>query len=227
VAERKQTCFTRWRNSSKRTVVGRRGQPEAVLDERLLAGAVALVLAVELGHGHVALVEHHQEVVGEVVEEGVRGHARASAVDGPRVVLDAVAHPHLAQHLEVVLGAHAEALGLEELALRLEVREALLELRLDAGDGLAQAVLVGDVVGGGEEGEVLDVAQVLAGDEVELGDAVDVVAEHLDADAELLVGGVDLDGVAPHPELAPAEDGVVALVPHVDQAAEDVALVVG
>ena len=39
----------------------RRGrQTEAVLDQRVLAGTVTLVLAVELGHRHVRLVDHAQ-----------------------------------------------------------------------------------------------------------------------------------------------------------------------
>ena len=39
--------------------------------------------------------------------------------------------------------------------------------------------------------------------------------------AVLVVGGVHLDGVAPHPELAPHEVHVVALVAHVDELAQD------
>ena len=69
-------------------------------------------------------------------------------------------------------------------------------------------------------------ATLLAGERVDDGEAVDGVAEHLDAQHRLLVGGVHLDGVAPHPELAPAERHVVAVVLHVDQAAQDGALVV-
>ncbi len=42
---------------AQRPVVHGRGQAEAVLDQRLLAGAVPGVLAVQLGHGHVALVD--------------------------------------------------------------------------------------------------------------------------------------------------------------------------
>ena len=43
-----------------------------MVDEDLLATAVALVLPVELGHGHVRLVDHHEVVVGEEVEQRVR-----------------------------------------------------------------------------------------------------------------------------------------------------------
>ena len=51
------------------------------------------------------------------------------------------------------------------------------------------------------------------------------VPEELDAHGLLLVGGVQLHGVAPDPELAPGEDGVVAVVVQVDQLAQQVALV--
>ena len=88
-----------------------------MLDEGLLARAVPGVLAADLGHGHVALVDHDQEVLREVVEQGVGPLAGRAAVEVGRVVLDARAHAGLLEHLEVVLGARAQPLGLEELAL--------------------------------------------------------------------------------------------------------------
>ena len=108
----------------QRAVVAGRRQAEAVLDELVLAAAVALVLAVQLGHGLVALVDDEQEVVGEVVEQRERRLAEVAAVDVHRVVLDAVAVADLGHHLEVVLGAHAQALGLEQLALAPRTRPA-------------------------------------------------------------------------------------------------------
>ena len=54
----------------QRPVVHRPRQPEAVLDERVLARPVALVLAVELRHGLVPLVEDDEEVL--------RGSSRAA-----------------------------------------------------------------------------------------------------------------------------------------------------
>ena len=103
-----------------------------MLDEDVLAAAVALVLAVQLRHGDVALVDDEQEVVGEVVEQRERRLARAATVDVHRVVLDAVAVADLLHHLEVVLRAHAQPLRLEQLALLLEPGQPLLQLGLDA-----------------------------------------------------------------------------------------------
>ena len=51
-----------------------------------------------------------------------------TTVEVPRVVLDVRADADLAHHLEVVGGAHAEALGLEQLLVLLQPRQPLGEL---------------------------------------------------------------------------------------------------
>ena len=56
---------------------------------------------------------------------------------------------------------------------------------------------------------------------IELGDALDDVAEELDADERLLGRRLELEGVATHPEAGARESLVVALVLEVDQVAED------
>ena len=129
-------------------------------------------------------------------------------------------------HLEVVLGAHPQALGLEQLSLLLEEGQPLLELVLDAADRLGKTVLAGDVVGRRVDGQVLVLGHLLAGERVDDGDGLDLVAEELDPHGGLVVGGVHLERVAPHPELAAHQVGVVAVVVHVDQLPQDLALVV-
>ena len=60
----------------QRPVVDRAREAEPELDERRLARQVALVHAVELTERDVRLVEDHQVVVGEVVEQRERGASR-------------------------------------------------------------------------------------------------------------------------------------------------------
>ena len=57
---------------------------------------------------------------------------------------------------------------------------------------------------------------------MERGEGLDLVAEHLDADGQLLVDREDLDGVAADAEGAAAEGHVVARVLDVDEAAQQV-----
>ncbi len=210
----------------ERSVVHGRRQPEPVVDQGLLPRPVAGVLAPELGDGHVALVEDDQEVLGEEVEQGEGGLPRGPAVEVPAVVLDAAAHPRLGQHLEVVLGAHAQPLGLEQFAGALELAEPLAQFGLDAGHGQLHPLVAGAVVGVGEDDQLVELVADLAGEHVEGPDALDGVAEELDADGVALVGGMDLDGVAPGPELTPGQVDVVPRVLEVDQPPEQGALVV-
>ncbi len=80
-------------------------------------------------------------------------------------------------------------------------------------------------MGGGEHHQLVDVLADVAGEGVEAPDPLHLVAEELDAHRLLLVGGMELDGVAPHPEMAAGEHGVVAVVVQVHQLAQQVALV--
>ena len=104
--------------------------------------------------------------------------------------------------------------------------EPLLQLGLDLDHRLGHPLGAGDVLGGGEDLRPRQLAQRLAGDRVDDGEPLDGVAEHLDAQHRLLVRRVHLDGVAAHPEPAPAEHGVVAVELQVDEPAEDAAHVV-
>ena len=122
-----------------------------MLDEDVLAAAIAFELAVQLRDGDVALVDDEQEVVGEVVEQGEWGLSEIPPVDVHRVVLDAAAVADLSHHLQVVLGAHPQALGFQQLALALEAGEPLLQLGLDLDHRRGQPLGAGDVMRGGED----------------------------------------------------------------------------
>ena len=64
-------------------------------------------------------------------------------------------------------------------------------------------------------------AQRLARERIERGEFVHLVAEELDAEPLLFVGGIHLDDVAAHAEVAAAEVVVVALVLDLHELAED------
>ena len=176
----------------------------------------------DLGDGHVRLVDDQEEVLGEVVQEGVGRGAGLAPVDVQRVVLDPRAHADLLKHLQVVGGAHAQALGLQETAVVLELGQTLGELGLNALDGLLHAFGAGHVVGGGEDEDLLDSVDDVPGHGVQRGQGLDLVPEELDADGELLVHRDDLHRVATHAEGAPGEVDVVAGVLHRHEAPQKI-----
>ncbi len=204
----------------ERPVVQRRGNPEPVLDQVELARPVALVHPAQLAHGVVRLVDEAHEVVGEEVDQRVWRGPGCTPVEDPGVVLDARAEPELADHLHVVLGALAQAVGLDDLALRLEQRDLGLELGADLLERTVDDVRRRDVVGRRIDRDVAGRGEHLAGQRVVMGDALDLVAEHGDAVGGLRVGGLNLDRVTAHAEAPALEDRVVALVLHLDQPPE-------
>ena len=138
-----------------------------------------------------------------------------------RVVLDAGAEAELADHLEVERRPLAEPRRLERPALGLQLGDPLLGLGLDVDDRGLQLVGRRDVVGRRVDVDLVALGEQLAGQRVELGDPLDLVAEELDPDEEVLGGWLELERVAPDPEPRAAEGLVVALVLEVDELAED------
>ena len=197
-----------------------------MFDQHVLARSVPRVLTAELGDRHVTLVDHHQEVIGEEIEQGVGRFARGPAVEVPRIVLDPRAHAGLGQHLEIVLGADPQSLRLEQLALALELLETFAQFDLDALDRALDDLVAGDVVGRCVNRNVLELFAHLARQHIEGHDALDGVAEHLDPQRLLFIGGMDFDRVPSGPKRATHQIHVVARVLQLDEPAQDFALVV-
>ena len=89
-------------------------------------------------------------------------------------------------------------------------------------DGPLHALRAGDVVGRREDVHLVLLVHDLTGQRVQRVDPLDLVAEELDPDRELLVHRDDLDGVAADPERAAGEGEVVAGVLHLHEPAQQV-----
>ena len=85
----------------------------------------------------------------------------------PAVVLHAGTDPGLGKHLEVMFRPGPQSLSLEKPALRLELREPLAQLILDAHDGPLHRLVTSDVVGGSEDDHFVFAADDVPGHGVE------------------------------------------------------------
>ena len=210
----------------QRPVVERRRQAEAVLDQRLLARAVAAVHRLELRQGDVALVDHQQGIPRQVVEQAGRRLAGLAARQVARVVLDARAVAELRDHLEVEQRALLEALRLEQLVRGAKLGQARAKLHLDLVDGLQQPLARRHVVRGREHREARHLAQHLAGQRVEEGERLDLLVEELHAHrVAFRLRREDVHHVAAHAERALAQVQLVPRVLHVGEAPQQLALV--
>ena len=210
---------------AERAVVHAGGQAEAVFGERGLAPVVAAEHAADLRHGDVAFVDEHQRVVGQVFEQGRRRLAGLASREIARVVLDAGAGAGRLHHLHVEHGALLQALRLQQAAGVVQLLQALLELGLDGLDGLLQRRLGRDVVRVGVDLDEFQLVGLVAGERIELGDGLHLVAEQRDAPGAVFqMRREQLDRVAAHAEGAADEVGVAAAVVQGDEVGQQLAL---
>ena len=202
---------------AQRTVIQTAGQPEPMLGQGDLAAAVSFVHAADLRHRHMALVDDAQEIVREIVDERVRGLSGLTSVEMPGVVLDAAAKSHGLQHLKIIVHAHLQPLGLKQLALLLELLQALAQLLLDGFDGVLHLRARRYVMGGRPNGKGLIGLQNLACYVVDLGNLFYLITPELHANRVIRIRREDVQVVPPYTERAALQLVVVAIVLDVDK----------
>ncbi len=134
------------------------------------------------------------------------------------VVLDTGAGAQFAEHLQVVAGSLLQTLHLEQTVLALQNRQVLAEFFADRCDRPPHPLLRRHVVVARKDRDPVHRLEDPAADRIEAADPVDLVAEVLDPDAAVVVGGENLEHVAPHPEAAVEEIETGAFVLHLGQA---------
>ena len=138
-----------------------------------------------------------------------------------RVIFDARANAHFQHHFQVIFRPHLETLGFQQFAAPLEPGDAFGQF---LANGQRRAF---DFVHGRDElfarinRNARQRFDSMAGQGIEPRDALNPVAEELDAQRVFGPGGAKLDGIAAHAKLAAGELEVVPAVLQVHDAFEE------
>ena len=203
---------------SQWTVIERTWQTKAMLDERDLATAIALVHAAHLRHRYVALVDEGQKVAAtKVIEQRVGRLACFAPVEMTRIILDARTKTHGLEHLEVIRGTLLEALRFQQLAVLLEILQALAQLIGNGYESFLDAGTIRHVMRCRPNGRRSIAHDLLARDAVDLDNLLDFVTEELEVQQVIHVRWKHVDAIAAHSERAAFKLVIVAIVLHVDK----------
>ena len=160
-----------------------------------------------------ALVDEHQKVLGEIIQQCGGGRAGGAALDHPGIVFNAAAEADLGEHFQIVGRALGNPLGLDELVLGPEEGHLVIALPLNFQHGPLQLFPGCHVVAGGIDGHMLHKPLRDAGHGVDLADPVDLIPEKLHPDSPSRpVGRVDFQSVSPEAELVSGKVQVISLV---------------
>ena len=112
----------------QRAIIEGTWQSKSMLHQYRFSGAIAGEHAFDLWHGGVGLIDHQQEVFRKKIKQCARPRSRRTAVQVTGIILDAGTKPHLHHHFQIVLRAHSDALGLEQLLLFFQFCNPLTQL---------------------------------------------------------------------------------------------------
>ena len=161
----------------KRPIIHRRRQPETVGHQRFLARAVSPVHAAQLPNGDVALVDEHERIARQIVDQRGRRVARGRAGKMAGIVFDPLAEPEFGQHFKVKPGALLQSLRLNQLAAIDEKLDAIAQLLLDGHDRAQHRIARRDVMRTRVDGEPGYLLPHTAGQRIKQLEALDLVVE--------------------------------------------------
>ena len=196
-------------------------QAEAILHQVLLAGTVAAIHGAYLRHGDMALVDDHQEVLREEVEQTVGTCPWLAPVEVARIVLYTRTVAQLADHLHIIGHALLQAVCLDHLPRLLKHTHLCMQVVFNLMDGTH-----GRLLGGHEQVGRIDLVLVklchrMSCHGIHLLYRVHLVAPEHHAQHAVGVGQEDVDRVATDAEAATVEVHVVAHVQAVHQLAQE------
>ena len=167
-----------------------------------------------------AFIDHQQEILWEIVQQGKGRLARSPAVKIPGIVLDALAIADLLHHLHVVAGPLLQPLGFHQPVRSLQLRHPGFHILFDLLKGRLHLFPAGGIMASRENGHVGPIHQHLAGEHVYLADPVDLIAKKFHPECLVRpIGRKDIQHIPFGPEGTPGKIVFVALVLDVHQPA--------
>jgi hypothetical protein len=89
----------------------------------------------------VGFIDHCQEIVGEVIQQGVRGVARLTVREVNGVIFDSRTIARLAKHLQIECSPFFDSLCRDQIALPFEVAHPFVFELLDFVDGVVELII--------------------------------------------------------------------------------------
>ena len=136
-------------------VVLRRRESETVIHQRSLPGLVPMVHPSDLRDRLVGLIDHHDKIIREVIDQRVRRLPRRKPCQMPGIVLDPGTESRLFEHFYIKVRPLRDALRFQELVLTLEFLHALVQFFLDIMHRTLDILFIHHIVGRREDCHML------------------------------------------------------------------------
>ena len=169
------------------------------------------------------LVYNNKEVILKIIHQGKRRLTFRHAVEMTGIVLDTRTEPGLPQHLYIEVRPLRNALRLQQLVLTFKVFHPLRQFLLNLYTGNIDLLLWYDIVRSRIDHHMLQRGMYLTRQRIRLRDPVYLIPEELNADQMITaLCRIDFHHITAHPEAAPVQIHVIAVVLHLDQSPDHI-----
>ena len=183
-----------------------------MLHQNILAAAVPLVHAAQLGHGHMAFINQGQGILGEEIQQRGGGTARQAAGKMAGIILNPLAEAQFFNQLQIVIRTQFQALRFQKTPMLLKPSHAVLQLRPDGLKRRGPFFRSGHVLLGREKGVTPQPFPHAAGGGINQGNPFHLVSEKLHADRlPFRIGGKHLHHLPAHAERAAGKIKILPL----------------
>ena len=159
------------------------------------------------------LVNEQQKILRKIVDQRHWRAAGGAIGYHAGIVFDSAAIPQLLDHFNVIIGALANTLCLDQLVVVLEKLLSLVAFFPDPLNCSVQLFPGGNIVAGRVDRCVAQIPDRNAAHHVYLADSVDLIAEKLDSDRPVVgIGREDFNCVTAHTEHVSFKSNVVSLI---------------
>ena len=191
-----------------------------MLHQHFFASAVTIIHRAHLGDGYVALVDQHQEIIGEVIEQGSWLLTRFAVGEIATIVLDPLHEASLLEHFQIVLGALAQALRLKQLTVRLKPLFTLLVLLSNPVNRLLNFLLRRCIVATRKDGKLRWLIENLASERVDVRNPIHLITKKFHPIGRLLPCRKDIDHIALDAKGTTCKIDIIAMVLDIHQLAQ-------
>ena len=204
----------------QRTVVESGRQTETILYEVLLPRPVTTIHRTYLRHTDMALVDNHEVVFREEIQQAVGALSGLAAVEVAAVVLYARAVTELLYHLDIIFHTLLDALGLYGIANLLEVVDLLYEVVLNVADGRLGLLLRRNEEVGRINLIFLKRFNPMKINRIDFLYAVNLIVPPTDPQHIVAVGHCYVDRLTLHAEIAALQVNIITDIEGIDKTAQ-------
>ena len=208
---------------AERTVVHRRRQTESIFHKRPFSRLVAMIHTTDLRYCLMRLINHHNKIIREIVNQCVRRLSRFQPGQMSGIILDSRTEACLPHHLYIKIRTLRYSLCFQKLSFTLKVSNLLFQLFFDRPDSRFHPFFGNYIMGCRKDCHMTDLINNLSRQNIYLCNSFHFVPKKLYSKCNFFrICREYLQHITMYPECSPLKIHLVTVILDIDKLTDDI-----